>query len=194
MRYIDLDGTLLDLWPRYYKVFCTLLHVEDIKFEEYRKRKRQYGKDGMVARFFGYELPKGYFSKKKELLEEREYLALDCLLLTVEEIKKIFRDDKTMLLTKRRFPKQLEWQLDQLGLDIPMVTANNTKLQWLRENCFEESIIVGDSLIDLDAGKLDNISPIMVGYGLGTKVQFDNYGVKYTYMDTPQKMLAFLCS
>ena len=75
MRFIDLDGTLLDLWPRYHKVFCTLLDVRNISLEQYRKRKQKYGKDEIVARSFGCELPENFFLRKAQLLESKEYLA-----------------------------------------------------------------------------------------------------------------------
>lgn len=192
MRFIDLDGTLVDLWPRYYQVFCTLLHAGNVTLEQYKKSKQQYIKDEKVAKSLGYKLPKGYFFEKAQLLEEKKYLALDHLLMTKEEIKNIFGNKKTILLTKRRFPEHLEWQLNQWGLHIPTVTVSDTKLQWLQEHCSEKSIIVGDSLMDLEAGKLDIIFPLMVGYGLGTKAQFDDFGVPYIYLDTVQKMYKYL--
>ena len=77
MRFIDFDGTLVDLWPRYYHVFCSLLNIEWVKIDEYKRAKQKLGKDELVAQYFGKQLGKTYFEEKSIALEEKEFLKYD---------------------------------------------------------------------------------------------------------------------
>ncbi len=192
--FIDLDGTLLDLWPRYYRVFCGLLHTDGITLGRYKEKKRELVQDSAVAEAFGHALSPGHFTKKAELLEDKRYLLLDRLCLPQEQIETIFAKGNAMILTKRRQPDNLEWQLDRLGIRVPVaIVRDQTKLQWIKENHpDEEAVMVGDSMIDMETGQMPNISVIMVGYGLGTKGQFDSVGIPYTYADTAASMARHL--
>ncbi len=192
--FIDLDGTLLDLWPRYYRVFCELLHTDDITLERYKEKKRELGQDSAVAAAFGYALAPDHFIRKAELLEDKSYLSLDELYLSQQQIKTLFARGDAMILTKRRQPDNLEWQLDRLGIRVPVtIVRDQTKLQWIKENQpDEEAVMVGDSMIDIETGRSSNILVLMTGYGLGTKKQFDSIGIPYTYADTPVSMVEYL--
>lgn len=193
MRFFDLDGTILDLWPRYHNVFCNLIGADDITLKQYKEKKQELREDSKVAAFFGYELSLDYFIKKARLLEARPLLALDELWLSKDQIKRLFEDRNTMFLSKRRYPNNLRWQLARLGIDLPVVvTGNLTKVQWIEQNYPEQSsIMVGDSIMDLETGYLPYIHPVMVGYGLGTKEQFDSVGIPYKYFDSAQELFRF---
>lgn len=53
-------------------------------------------------------------------------------------------------------------------------------------------ISFGDSLIDLDTGKLPYVKPLMVGYGLGTKSQFDQSSIAYTYLESTEEVRKYM--
>lgn len=184
MRFLDLDGTILDLWPRYYSVFCELLRAKNITLQQYKSKKLCLCRDDAVAASFGYVLPADYFIKKAELLEDREFLKLDGLYLSGTQIGMLFEGDNTMILTKRRRLDNLNWQLRKLGIDLPTVVIEDlTKKQWIQLNYpVERSEMIGDSIMDLETGQLPNVLPVMVGYGLGTRKQFDSVKIPYIYI------------
>lgn len=193
-KFIDLDGTLLDLWPRYHRVFCELLHIKDITLGEYKKKKQDLGQDNAVAEAFGYTLPPDYFIKKAELLEDKSFLSLDRLFLSRQQIEALSEDSDSIILTKRRKSDNLVWQMGRMGLNMPVIIVEGqTKLQWIKENYpGKRAVVVGDSMMDLETGRLPNISVIMTGYGLGTKKQFDSISIPYTYVNAPDEMVGHL--
>ncbi|MCI8730204.1 MAG: hypothetical protein HFH57_03525 [Lachnospiraceae bacterium] len=194
MRFLDLDGTILDLWPRYYSVFCELLRAKNITLQQYKSKKLCLCRDDAVAASFGYVLPADYFIKKAELLEDREFLKLDGLYLSGTQIGMLFEGDNTMILTKRRRLDNLNWQLRKLGIDLPTVVIEDlTKKQWIQLNYpVERSEMIGDSIMDLETGQLPNVLPVMVGYGLGTRKQFDSVKIPYIYIDSPNELIDYL--
>lgn len=54
--------------------------------------------------------------------------------------------------------------------------------------------MVGHSIMDLETGYLPNILPVMVGYGLGTKEQFDSLEIPYLYLNSAEEMFYYLTS
>ena len=95
MLIFDLDGTLLDLWPKYHYVFCQLTQAEDISKDDYKRAKQILHKDQLVAEHFGYKLPPDYFQQKALLLEAEPVLMLDKLFFNVDTIVKWFVDSDT---------------------------------------------------------------------------------------------------
>ncbi|MEY8480583.1 hypothetical protein AALD74_01850 [Lachnospiraceae bacterium 48-21] len=185
MIIFDFDGTLNNLWMRFHRVFCDLLSLEDITLETYKKVKQLLIKDELVAMEFGKTLPYDYFSRKREMLEAKKYLALDELFFPKEDIEKWIHENQGIIVTKRYSQANLKWQLQSLGLDVPVaVVKAQSKRQWIQENIRSKDLtIIGDSLMDLDAGKLPYVKPVMVGYGLGTRSQFDKNALGYTLLD-----------
>lgn len=189
MIYIDFDGTLVDLWPRYYEVFCQLSDIKDVSLEEYKAVKRRLKRDEMVAGELGCNLVPDYFSLKKQYLEEMDFLKMDQLYLPAEYLNS-FPKGKCRILTKRRNVENFARQLKFLGIDIPytVITSEETKADWIRANDNEQAgVIIGDSVVDLDAG-VSNITPYMVDTGLNTKADFDTRGIRYKYFDDITKI------
>lgn len=181
MIYIDFDGTLVDLWPRFYSVFCDINEKYDISFEEYKKIKLQYGKDEIVAEKFGFTLHSGYFDEKKVRIESKKYLLKDMPFVSAEYLNSTL-SKKAMILTKRRNLENFAEQIDEMGIKLPYIVLNEniSKVEWIKK--YGESttgIIVGDSIVDLEVGKLDHIVPYMVKTGLGTERQFKQTGIEY---------------
>lgn len=83
MIVLDFDGTIVDVWKRYHKIFCEGLVNRTLEptLEDYRKLKRKLKRDGDIAKVIGSDLVPGYFEIKKIKLESKEYLELDSALL-----------------------------------------------------------------------------------------------------------------
>lgn len=193
MIFLDLDGTLLNVWERFYRVFCELVGTNDMSLEQYIKIKKELLKDSLVAEAVGHKLPLDYFEKKAILLEEKEFLGCDSLYFPIELIEKLDKEN-VVILTKRRNASNLYWQLENLNIKIAAeVVQSGSKYQWVSEHYPEErSIIIGDSVVDLEVGRLDNVDVVLAGYGLGSTVEFDNMNVKYEYLETVTEMEEYL--
>lgn len=186
MIYLDFDGTLVDLWPRYFAVFSDLLDLKDLSLDEYKKCKLKYKRDSYVAKCFGKTLSETYFEKKRVLLESREYLMLDSLFISASTLNN-FPKDEIMILTKRRDRSAFCWQLDQLDIDIPFCVLDDerTKVNWIKQfKSQERGIIIGDTIADLECGINDFVYPYMVGTGLGSKAEFDKLGITYKFYES----------
>lgn len=116
MIYIDFDGTIVDVWERYHRVFMEASGIFDIPLAEYIQVKKKEQSDVRVAEYFSSKLPSRYWKKKRELLESPEYLRMDTLLLSAEELLSFFSSHSCRILTARRNPRNLYKQLDWLGL------------------------------------------------------------------------------
>lgn len=194
MIFFDFDGTIVDLWPRYFAVFSELLNLESIDIAEYKEQKQLLIRDDKVAKHFGKQLPFNYFNRKAHLLEKHEYLILDKLFFSKQLINEFFSKYHAMILTKRRDNNSFEKELKLLNINVPKkVISDGTKAKWIEENYKEEKcIIIGDSIADLEAGKLINTDAYMVNYGLGTKGQFDKTGIPYCGFLTRKDVIEIL--
>lgn len=175
-------------------MFCSILKISNITLEQYKEKKQKIKSDEKIALEFGYHLPADYFERKSELLEKREFLQCDKLWFSKTELQALLKKNGSMILTKRRCPTNLKWQLDKLGIDVPVATpGKQTKLQWIEDNFpKEDSVMIGDSIMDLETAYLPNISSVMVGYGLGTKEEFDSLAIPYFYLSSPEEMFCYL--
>lgn len=181
MIFLDFDGTLVDLWPRYYEVFSNLSGFKEISLEIYKKDKKLLLDDEKLASLYKIKLPNQYFRMKREALESQKFLELDEILIPKKQYE-ILKKKEIIILSKRRNPKMLSWQLMKLGINLPYQTLsdNESKKEWIKLNFpTGDHIIIGDSILDLEAGKLENVTPFMVESGLGTKDTFDQQNLKY---------------
>ncbi len=188
MILLDFDGTLVDLWPRYWSVFKDILNV-NIQLSDYKKLKQLYKKDSELAATLGYSLPKDYFEMKKILLEEMEYLEKDKLFWNVKYVNSLFKK-RVMILTKRRNEDNFKKQINRIGIECVYRTINYNKSTWIENNCpkDEKIIIIGDSLEELEASRLENVEAWLVGYGLSTKNDFDKMKIPYRYFANPSEL------
>ena len=92
MIFFDFDGTIADLWPRYYQVFLAASGISGVSQWDYVEAKRSLVSDGEVARHFEKTLPEGYFQKKRMLLEAETYLRLDTLLVSRSEERRVGKE------------------------------------------------------------------------------------------------------
>lgn len=155
----DFDGTLIDLWPRYYHVFCEASGVDNrqIEFNEYKMYKRLLQKDDSVAKVLGINLPENYYENKRVMLEADDYLLYDVPLIDASSISGYFKHNNCILLTRRRNRPNFFKELERLNYHIPedridvIIDDSYTKLQWLNDNIRGEQIcMVGDGKEELN--------------------------------------------
>ena len=191
LKIFDFDGTLVDLWPRFYAVFCNLSRA-DVSLDEYREAKRRLKRDEDVAEGLGVTLPSDYFERKAELLEDKEYLKLDKLLFTPDELVRLLFGN-SLILTKRRNEENFKWELDRLGIscDYKVLTSRDedTKLRWEEENIKTPAMVIGDSVDDIRLEQIDGVKAVAVGYGLSNRADFEGTGLCFEYAEYPDEVI-----
>lgn len=174
MIFLDFDGTIVNLWPRYYAVFCAASQSADIPYDLYVSAKRNKLRDEAVARALGVDLPPDYFEKKRQLLETQAMLRKDTPWLPTELLQKLFAQEPCRILTMRRredlFFQQLSWlhleDLQQYSIVLDP-DSGIKKADYLKANYSEGNhTIIGDSAAELEAGRLANVQAILVTSGL----------------------------
>lgn len=175
MVIFDFDGTIVDVWQRYYAVFCRLMQGALPSMEDYKREKVSLSDDFRLAELFDLKPVSDYRGKKRALLEDKEYLSLDRLIVDPLLLTKRFNELGSIVLTKRRDRDALMREMDSLGLscilDNVVVVDPDTgmsKAGWIEESGLMGSIdaVIGDSLEDMDAGNNANASLYFVETGL----------------------------
>jgi phosphoglycolate phosphatase-like HAD superfamily hydrolase len=181
MMLIDFDGTIVDLWPRYHAVFCALTNAK-IDLQTYKSIKRVYKRDGDLAQHLGMELLPDYFARKRVLLEDPAYLALDQLLVSREKLCRFMKQRDACILTARRNPENFLWELDHLGLSElreRAICISGPKTQWVENLAPSSGIIIGDDIRDLQVIMVSKMNAVMVQTGLHTQEDFCKTGLPH---------------
>ena len=180
MHIFDFDGTIVDCWNRYYKVFVLLngLDTTLISLFDYKNAKLEFENDEIVADHLNIELSKDYFAKKKILLESIDLLKLDTLIVGKEELLHFFNTNNSIILTKRKNISAFYNQLDLLGLNILkeksfVVNDIENKLDYFKNKFSDLSnYVYGDSFEDYRFSDSMNNKVYMVKSGLRDVTKF----------------------
>jgi phosphoglycolate phosphatase len=181
--FFDLDGPILDVSKRYYKVFIDITGAGKISKDIFWSFKREKKPWKNIFKQAGLNLNEKIFLRKWfSNIEKRKYLKLDTLQCTVKKVLATLRKKNSLyLISLRQSKSNLLWQLKYLGLDWyfdKVIYCKNTKnYGWLckakliKQNLSsdEESIIIGDTEIDIRAAKLAKITSIAVLCGIREK-------------------------
>lgn len=168
--FFDLDGVLVDPYPKYYKIHLLLTRkysLEPLSYKDYVKSKQ----NKLPELFYLKDLKKeNYIQERLSLLEHPKFLSLDPLYFdtktTLETLKK---KNKFFLITVRKNRKELLKQLKNLDIfsyfekiyssksnqltKPPKKVKEELLLPALLKNKAGKSIIVGDTEADILAGK-----------------------------------------
>lgn len=174
MLIFDFDGTLVDVWKRYYEIFRSWWPI-NINLDTFKKLKWNFENETEILAHLNIKYTKEeslqYKAYKKQKLEEKEYLSLDSRIINPELIENLRVN--YIILTLRRNPENYFWQLEKLGLSkllkdrsvVLQPKGIDSKLEWIVSKYpksllekEEELIIVGDSETDL---KLADISKLL---------------------------------
>jgi len=184
--YIDLDGTILDISEKYYRIYyenITLFGRKPLPKDEYWKLKRNGEKEEQIVMKSGISIDRTicYNDLFSEKIEKMEYLNYDKVFSGAAQTLKTLREkgNKVILVTLRKLPINLHKELKFLSLD-PLfneilIGSHREKKLWIHKAkliknsaCFSQrkSLIVGDTEVDILAGKTLGIKTVVVLNGM----------------------------
>jgi len=187
MRIFDFDGTLVDLWPRFHAVFTNLTGAA-VDLDTFRMSKLANVQDEEVARQLGVKLPPSYFHSKAQMLEDPKFLGLDQLWLGSSGTLSLFSDSEAIILSRRRQPDEFQAQLRGLGLESISGRAfvtQGAKVDWVASRFPKATLtVIGDSLTDLQIGRIPGARCLMLGCGLTSAGRFLASGISHRFFPT----------
>jgi phosphoglycolate phosphatase-like HAD superfamily hydrolase len=203
---MDLDGTIINVWKRYYSITSSYLLENNMKlpmFDQYVAAKKKYENDAIVfPRLLDEQQwnslhSENYQKYKREHLEAMNYLMLDTVIGDISVFRKRFLSYRFVLLTIRSQQELLFWQLHKLGIfdcfeQIYCLKPNslkNPKLECISSFATKNDIIIGDSDIDMECGVALQMGCIFVKSGLFSEKKIKHLISQYpiqvaeSYMD-----------
>jgi|GEM_PF-1754738 len=192
MTIFDLDGTLIDITERWYRlhVACaTECGMRPLERSSYISKKREGIGEREIMQEEGVDPDQleRYLSRRLERIEEREFLKYDRVVPEVQRLLRAWRARGALVLITRRKDERLCMeQLRRLKLDSYFdriyVTGGKEKIEILQSDPYilerlPGAIFISDSLEDRDAALELGIEPIIVGYGCRTTDYFARHGV-----------------
>lgn len=120
--FFDLDGPILDVSEKYYRVYSDILSQNGFKVlskSEYWNAKREKIPDlEILQRSIAGPFLESYLYERKLLIESDPYLMYDKLQDgAVQVLEKLSENNELILVTLRTYPEQLQKELRHLNLD-----------------------------------------------------------------------------
>ena len=183
---VDLDGPLLDGRERHYRCYSDILEehgITPLAQRVYWQRKRERtDRREMLAMSGADGLYDTFLASWMERIEQRRYLALDRLQEGVVDILARWRSRGVFLVlaTMRNNPRNLQWQLRQVGLHdlfdriivVGSGAAGRNKGAEVREKVPEldpkNALWIGDTEVDVRAAHELGMPICVLGCGLRT--------------------------
>lgn len=175
---LDFDGTLIDDSTRHHQTFQKTADIEIDKATYWQYRREGLSNQELFKKLNG----KNEFDldKFKKIIESKEYLKLDQLIINPDKLGELQRNNHIVLCTVRSDRSNLFWQLDLLGIkqyfdEIVTIThaelqktENKYKSHYLEKYFAHEKpgMIVGDTEIDIQTGKILGITTVAVLTGI----------------------------
>ena len=185
MIFLDLDGPILDVSAKYYRVYSDILinaGYETLKKGEYWYNKRWKIPEIEILRKTGADtFFKEYQEKRLSLIESDFYLSFDRLQeAAFQVLEKLSKKHKLILVTLRKSAAQLNRQLADLGLNkflSHVLTSGecsaprwrikyNLISDYLADVSFNRHVFIGDTETDIEAGKRLGFTTIAVSNGI----------------------------
>jgi len=186
---VDLDGPVLDVSERYYRLYSDTLKsigVVPLSKESYWKLKRNKVSELeiLAQSETADDLVNEYLDTRAKRIESADYLRFDQVWPGTHETLKVLRSRAALaLVTMRTSTDLLDQQLERIGLpDVfdciltagPGSKANDRgeqKAQLVR-NCYENEDIVGwfvgDTETDIQSGRLLGLRTAAITFGIRT--------------------------
>lgn len=182
--FFDLDGPILDVSKRYYKVFLDIVggktKLSKKTFWELKKNKVSWQK---IFKKAGLKIRKDDFLKFwLRCIEDKNYLTLDRIHPNVKrKLSSLSKKDSLYLISLRQSKKNLFWQVKKLGINkyfkkiihCPYTSGKpwQEKAKLIRNNLRskEQAVIIGDTEVDIRAAKISGIKSIGITSGIRTK-------------------------
>jgi phosphoglycolate phosphatase len=183
--FFDLDGPILDVSQKYYKIYSDILSQNGFKVlskSEYWNAKRdKVSEKEILQKNMAEPFFEKYQYERSLLIESDHYLIYDTFQEgAVQILELLSQKNDLVLVTLRTLPEQLHKQLDYLKLKKFFVkilsSAEETQPRWevkyslirnsfSQENYFE-SVLIGDTEADILAGKNLNMKTVAVLNGI----------------------------
>jgi len=182
--YLDLDGTLIDVSERYYRIYREMVLAgggNPLKKSEYWRLRRQgISESELLSQLVPSKVYSELLASRAKKLETLEYLKYDQLVPgALETIEFLKARARLILVTLRNAAMELMHQLQTLGLgslfELVLFPTQHiddhakSKATLISGNPWfkaENSMIIGDSEADILAGKMLNIKSIAVLSGI----------------------------
>lgn len=196
--YIDLDGTLLNIHKRYYKLYLNAVHMSQgnsLSQSKYWSLKRNNICEREIAILSEIGDVDGYIDYRNSNIEEPMYLEYDSVISGVYSILGQLKTDNTLILTTLRH--DISKALAQLKLfnlieyfSKVLINGNNvdahnayyTKRDLIQSDGDyrqKNSFVIGDTEVDIISGKLLGIKTISVTSGIRGRSYLNSYSPDY---------------
>lgn len=182
--YIDFDGTMIDIWERYYKILLDFFQCSNLSLDKYKELKLLFPNDcDLIQQLFSCkeEKKKQYFLFKKKYLEDMDYLKKDVLICNSRNLDIILNQDNIYILTVRREYKNLEQQMHNMNIHCLLKKTIvlepkdiYVKKDWMIKNKVLDCYMIGDAETDMAVKYNSNIKTVFVKTGLRTNKQIDD--------------------
>lgn len=185
---LDLDGPVLDVSERYYRVYCDTLKqlgIAPVSEKLYWNQKREKISEPEILAASGVgdrELVRAYLDLRAERIESSEYLAFDRMWPdTLDTLKGLHSRGELALVTMRNAVHLLNRQLERLHLlsafdsvlaaprEKEGTSRAERKAQMVRARYGKDRIrgwFVGDTETDIKAGRLLGIGTVAITFGI----------------------------
>lgn len=186
--YFDLDGTLIDVSERFYRIYSDLLKKFNCpaklnKEIYWQMKKERITEDKIIEKTCSQINIKEYTKLRQKLIESSEYLNYDIPFpYTLEAVKQLHKNNRLVIVSLRDSLEKTEMELSKFGLRhfFDKILVHNTeidsklniKVDLIRFDGrfnIEDSIVVGDTEADYLAAKELNIPCFLVSSGIRTK-------------------------
>lgn len=187
--YFDLDGTILDAKKRLYLLFLHIVPECKLTFFEYWELKKDMKSHGYILEYM-YNYDKKSIEKFNQIwlkkIELKKWLQRDTIIEGSNFLlNRLSKRYELYLITSRQSIDNTLWQLKKLKLsqffsEIIVVSSNSSKYEELRSrNCSVNSLIIGDTGIETEAGKKLNMKTVSVLSGFRNERSLKKYSPDY---------------
>jgi len=184
--YFDLDGPVLDVSGKFYKIYSDILGERDLptlpKKRYWQLKKERTPIPQIILQTCPQEFVEHYIKKRLEVIENFEYLKHDKIILGAEKVlEELMINHQLILVTLRNNSKTLFQELEFFDLKkyfTTILSLDNNHGDWrIKVKLIQESgtltdqnsMIVGDTEADIIAGKNLGIKTCAVLSGIRTK-------------------------
>lgn len=186
--YLDLDGTLLDVSERFYKIYCDLLDKFNCDNKLNKETYWQLKKERCIEEEIVHRTCRGISSKeysdlRQNVIESSRYLEYDRpFSYALDTIKTLKKDNRLVIISLRESLKKTEMEIDKFGFkpffDKVLVHNEDMDSKWKikaelikSDSGFNtgDSIVVGDTETDFLAANEVGIDCFLVSSGIRTR-------------------------
>lgn len=181
IAFVDLDGTLINVQERLYRLFVKLANVPEVPFEEYWRLKNQGFLQHDMLKRVGFPEDKIDEFRHNWLfeIEKKEWLSYDFKQPGVEGfLQKLSEQFRLALWTNRQSKENVLWELERLGL-----------IQWFPQILITERKCTKKEL--LDSVKKNTVECIVIGDTVEDKIAAEECGIKFYKYNTDDKAAGY---